>query len=77
MWIMQKVRSHGWRKVESRLEQRSRAPTVGSLRDAWSICRDTKDTKIFVLVTDRIDEMNEHFLTEIEIKQFKCFTDFK
>ena len=21
--------------------------------------------------------MNEHFLTEIEIKQFKCFTDFK
>ncbi|MEY3760663.1 MAG: hypothetical protein RIR39_2154, partial [Pseudomonadota bacterium] len=21
--------------------------------------------------------MNAHFLTEIEIKQFKCFTDFK
>ena len=21
--------------------------------------------------------MNEHFLTDIEVKQFKCFTDFK
>ena len=25
MWIIQKVRSHGWRKVESRMEQLSRA----------------------------------------------------
>jgi AAA15 family ATPase/GTPase len=42
-----------------------------------SSCRDMKDTKFSVLITDRIDKMNEHFLTEIEIKQFKCFTDFK
>jgi hypothetical protein len=34
---MQKVRSHGWRKVELRLEQRLRAPTVGSLRDAGTV----------------------------------------
>ena len=33
MWIMQEVRSHGWRKVESRLEQRSRA-THGAVAEA-------------------------------------------
>ncbi len=26
---------------------------------------------------DNTHKMNEHFLTEIEIKQFKCFTDFE
>ena len=31
------VLSHGWRKVESRLEQRSRVPKVGALGDAGAV----------------------------------------
>jgi len=38
MWIMQEVRSHGWWKVESRLEQRSRA-THGAVAEENKIKR--------------------------------------
>jgi len=45
--IMQEVRSHGWRKVESRLEQRSRA-TQGAVAETQRARRKTKVKKLAI-----------------------------